>query len=147
MNIEDIKKNLLKDPAFRAAYERKDKADLALRISFEIERARLTKGLTQQELAKKMSTHQPSIARAERGVALPSLTFLQQMAEALNTYIIEPQFAFLHEERPVIKADSRGIPSQRVCAMSDNRHIRHQDSPGLSINTEVSATTLNITFA
>ncbi len=98
MNIQDVINELAaEDPKFKRAYEAaKKKDDLAMRVCFQIERARIKRGLTQEELAKKMKTKQPSIARAESGAALPSLAFLNKMARALGTRLIEPRFAFMY---------------------------------------------------
>jgi len=68
-------------------------APLAARIGKRIRTARLAAGITQGELARRMGTQQPSIARAELGMALPSLRFLQEVADALGTFMIEPIFA------------------------------------------------------
>lgn len=84
-------------------YDGKDKAGLAIRTSSQITRARITAGLSQKKLAKKMGTKQSSISRAEGGSTLPSLSFLQKMAEALGTYIIEPKFATVAEREQAIK--------------------------------------------
>ncbi len=63
-----------------------------MRISQMVELARLEKGLTQAELAKKVGTKQPSIARLESGETPPSILFLNKIAKALNTHLIEPRF-------------------------------------------------------
>ena len=47
-------------------------------VSLIIKEARLKKGLTQKQLAEKMNTHQPVIARLESGRDLPTLSFMQQ---------------------------------------------------------------------
>ncbi|MEX0935246.1 MAG: helix-turn-helix domain-containing protein [Candidatus Paceibacterota bacterium] len=70
----------------------KGEEGLKLRVSSQIFATRLFSGLSQAELAKKMGTKQPSIARAESGNTLPSLSFLQKMAEAIGTRLVEPKF-------------------------------------------------------
>ena len=89
MKFKEFKKQLLKDTKIKEAYE---KQDLAFEIGQTILEARIRKGLTQEELAKKISTKQSSIARLEGGSALPSLSFLERVAKALDTYLVPPKF-------------------------------------------------------
>lgn len=48
---------------------------------------RLEKGLTQQELAKRIGTKQSAIARFESGTYNPTIDFLNKVAGGLNTRI------------------------------------------------------------
>ena len=70
----------MQDPEFRAAYE-------ALEPAYQIARLRILRGLTQEQLAEKVGTKQPSIARLESGRSTPSLDFLQRVAEALDAQV------------------------------------------------------------
>lgn len=70
----------------------KNEKELAIDIGTEIFRARVSKCLTQKQLAKRMKTLQPSIARAERGNTLPSISFLFRISKALKMSIIPPNF-------------------------------------------------------
>lgn len=80
-NWKTFKKELLKDKEVSLEYEKlKPKYSL---ISQIIE-ARLEKGITQNELAKKVGTKQSAIARLESGNANPSLSFLEKIALALG---------------------------------------------------------------
>ncbi len=94
MNLKDFKKELLKDPKFREEYF---KHDLYFEVGQMITDARVIKGVTQTELAKRINTKQPSIARIESGSTLPSLGFLKKIADAFNTYLIPPRFGFMEE--------------------------------------------------
>ena len=67
----------LSNPAFRAEYE-------ALEPAYQIARLRMVRGLTQQELAEKVGTQQPSIARIESGRRRASISMLERIAEALD---------------------------------------------------------------
>lgn len=96
MNIQDLEKELLKNPEFGDIYLHGK--NLNFEISKMVINARIAKGLTQEKLAKKMGTKQPSIARIERGTSLPSLSFLAKMAEALNTELIAPKFEMLENK-------------------------------------------------
>lgn len=63
-NVTDLKKQWLKDPEFKAAYEgMADEFELA---SVVIE-ARAVAGLTQEELADRMNVKQSLVARIESG--------------------------------------------------------------------------------
>ena len=88
MNLQEYKEKLLKNSDFKKEYE---KHDLAMEISLMVLEARVLAGVTQLELAKRIKTRQPSIARLENGKLLPSLSFLQKTAEALGTYLIPPK--------------------------------------------------------
>ena len=57
---------------------------LELEIGYQVARLRILQGLTQEELAEKVRTRQPSIARLESGRSLPSLSFLEKIAEELD---------------------------------------------------------------
>jgi transcriptional regulator with XRE-family HTH domain len=70
------------------------KEDFEFEVSFLITELRLKFGLTQAGLAKKIGTKQPSIARMESGVELPSLRILKKIADALKVKIIPPKFDF-----------------------------------------------------
>lgn len=81
MDLKELKNKLLEDKNFAEEYE---KADLAMEIGLSITNARIQKGLTQKQLAHILKTKQPSIARIENGVHLPSMRFLAKIAKALN---------------------------------------------------------------
>ena len=67
----------LKDDAFHTEYE-------ALEPAYQITRLRIMRGLTQQELAHKVVTQQPSIARIESGKRRVSMGMLERIAKALD---------------------------------------------------------------
>jgi DNA-binding XRE family transcriptional regulator len=70
----------LKDPEFVAAANE-------LEPGYQIARLRIQRGLTQAELAEMVGTRQPSIARLENGSSVPSLSFLDRIATALDARI------------------------------------------------------------
>ena len=72
----------MKDPAFKKAY---DDLELEFSIICQIMDKRLEKGISQKELAERMGTQQPSLARFESGNYNPSLKFLKKLSEALGT--------------------------------------------------------------
>ncbi|MBI4084466.1 MAG: helix-turn-helix transcriptional regulator [Candidatus Levybacteria bacterium] len=78
---EDYSKELLKRPGFKEALEE-------TRLEYEIARAlikaRIERGLTQAEIAKRMNTKQSVISRVENAKTVPSLSFLKRLAQVLN---------------------------------------------------------------
>ena len=85
VRFEDWLEKELQDPEFRQAYE-------ALEPAYQVARLRILRGLTQAELAQRVGTQQPSIARLESGRGEPSLPLLRRVVEALGgklTVLIE----------------------------------------------------------
>lgn len=78
---ETLKARWLGDPEVRAAYE-------ALEPAYQVARLRIERGLTQAELAERVGTRQPNIARLESGRLTPSLDLLRRVAEALNAELV-----------------------------------------------------------
>ena len=78
--LDSYRAEQMQDTEFRTAYE-------ALEPAYQIARLRILRGLTQEQLAEKVGTKQPSIARLESGRSTPSLDFLQRVAEALDAQV------------------------------------------------------------
>ena len=80
--ITEMHKRWMKEPKYRKAYE-------ALEDEFAVAKAviaaRKRAGLTQMELARKMGTTQPVVARMEGGRVQPSLQTLQRLAKATGS--------------------------------------------------------------
>jgi len=78
---EDVKKELLKDKRVAEEYKR-----LAPRYQLisDLIKARIRKGLTQEDLARKIGTKQSAIARIEAGNANPSIEFLEKITKAMG---------------------------------------------------------------
>jgi DNA-binding XRE family transcriptional regulator len=87
--FQEILKEELKDPEIKKEYENlREEFELADKI-IEL---RKKAGLTQEELAKKIHTSQPSIARLESGsYQNVSLSFLRKVGNALG---VEPHVDF-----------------------------------------------------
>lgn len=77
ITFQDWQEQQEQDPDFVAE-------SLELEIGYQIARLRILQGLTQEELAERVGTRQPSIARLESGRSLPSLSFLEKIADALD---------------------------------------------------------------
>ncbi len=90
MTWEEYEKILMKRPGFKEAAEE-------TRLEYEIARAlikaRLDKGLTQAEIAKRMHTKQSVISRVENARTMPSLAFLKRLAVVLDASL-QVQFKF-----------------------------------------------------
>lgn len=80
------------------------KDDWEFEVSWLVTEARLHGGLTQAQLARKIGTQQPSIARVESGKVMPSIDFLVKLAKAIGTELVLPKFEFMGE--PVTKTDT-----------------------------------------
>ena len=70
---------LMTDPEFARAYA---ESEAEFTLARELIKARVAAGLSQAELARKMSTTQSVVARLESGRHLPSLNTLKKLAEA-----------------------------------------------------------------
>ena len=78
--LKDWQTEQLRDPEFVAAANE-------LEPGYQIARLRIQRGLTQAQLAEMVETRQPSIARLENGTSVPSLSFLDRIARALDARI------------------------------------------------------------
>jgi len=78
--FKDWEAEKLKEAEFLAAVEE-------LEPGYQVARLRTLRGLTQAQLAEMVGTRQPSIARLENGTSIPSLSFLNKVATALNAKI------------------------------------------------------------
>lgn len=101
MEWKQAKEELLRDPKLRAAY---NKIDLPHAVGEMIIEARIIKKLTQSQLAELVGTKQPSIARIENGSSLPSLSFLQKIADALNTRLLPPRFELSSHKSQIVSS-------------------------------------------
>ena len=83
----DFRKDLnseLKDPKFKQEYLKAQPEFEVTRVLIE---ARLKKGLTQKNLAKKLKTTQSAISRLESGRVSPTISLLQKLADAFDSYL------------------------------------------------------------
>lgn len=80
LDFEVWEKEALKDPELKTEYDK-------LQLEFALIRARIERGLTQEELAKRVGTKQSVISRLESGRANPSVSFLKKLADALHSHL------------------------------------------------------------
>lgn len=83
--LEDLKRDLLKRPGFRAAYK---ELEPEFRIIRALALARMKKGLNQRQLAKKIGVTQSALARFESGKVDPGLNFLKKVTSGLGLKLI-----------------------------------------------------------
>lgn len=81
MDFQTHRQILMKNPAFKKAYE---ESELEYQIARALIKARLERGLTQKELAEKLNTRQSVVSRVENAKTVPSLSFLKRLAQVLN---------------------------------------------------------------
>jgi len=82
---KDVHKKWLKDPAYREAV-----VGLAeeFALAAAVIEARSRAGLPQEELAERMGTTQPVVARLESGRIRPSTRTLERLAQATGSRLI-----------------------------------------------------------
>jgi ribosome-binding protein aMBF1 (putative translation factor) len=71
-----------KDPAYRAAYAALDEE---FTLAAALIEARTSADISQEEIAKRMRTSQPAVARLEGGQGNPSVNTLRRYARATGT--------------------------------------------------------------
>lgn len=82
--LDEMHRESMRDPEFRKAYD-------ALQPKYDLIRAildaRIKKGVTQKELARRAGTTQSAIARFESGAGNPTLEFLTKVSAAVGARI------------------------------------------------------------
>ena len=82
--FRELKKRWMMDPDFRKEYDALE-SDFA--VARQLIEARTRAGLTQQELADRMGTTQPVIARLESGRQKPTTKTLERIAKATGSKV------------------------------------------------------------
>ncbi len=83
--IIDLHKKWMKEPKYRKAYAALEEEFVLASAVMDV---RTRAGLTQEELARKMGTTQPVVARLESGRTRPSLRTLERLAEATGSRLL-----------------------------------------------------------
>ena len=78
---DEIHDQDMRDLDYRREYER---ARLANEVAIKVIRYRVSHGLSQAALARRLGMKQPNVARLEAGDHEPSLTMLARLSEALG---------------------------------------------------------------
>src|SRR6266516_4386101 len=77
----EVRDKRLSKPAARAGYER---ARRAFELAEEVRTLREKSGLSQAELARRIGSTQPAVARLEAGGVAPTIETLERIAGALD---------------------------------------------------------------
>ena len=80
--ITEMHKKWMKEPKYKKAYDALEEEFVLARAVMDV---RNRAGLTQEELARKMGTTQPVVARLESGRSRPSMRTLERLAEATGS--------------------------------------------------------------
>jgi ribosome-binding protein aMBF1 (putative translation factor) len=83
--ITELHKKWLKEPKYRKAYEALEEEFVLASAVMDV---RNRAGLTQEELARKMGTTQPVVARLESGRSRPSMRTLERLAKATESRLL-----------------------------------------------------------
>jgi len=83
--ITDLHKKWMKEPKYRKAYESLEEEFVLASAVIDV---RNRAGLTQEELARKMGTTQPVVARLESGRSRPSMRTLERLADATGSRLL-----------------------------------------------------------
>jgi transcriptional regulator with XRE-family HTH domain len=94
--ISEMHKKWLKEPKYKKAYDALEEEFVLASAVMEV---RKRAGLTQEELARRMGTTQPVVARLESGRTRPSMRTLERLAEATGSRLLIG-FAPLGAKRP-----------------------------------------------
>ncbi len=82
--VDEVLERQLRDPAFRAEWER---TAVARAVALAVLRYRTDRGLSQRKLAELLGWKQPAVARLELGEHEPSVATLRHLAEKLGLEI------------------------------------------------------------
>ncbi len=80
--VSDLHKKWMKSPQYRKAFAALEEEFVLASAMID---ARSRAGLTQAQLAKKMGTTQPVVARLESGRVIPTMRTLQRLAQATGS--------------------------------------------------------------
>jgi transcriptional regulator with XRE-family HTH domain len=105
--IADLHKKWMKEPKYRKAYETLEGEFVFASAVIDV---RNRAGLTQEELARKMGTTQPVVARLESGRSRPSMRTLERLADATGSRL---HISFQPRRAKVRAPSGRGSVSER----------------------------------
>jgi transcriptional regulator with XRE-family HTH domain len=83
--ISDLHKKWMKEPKYRKAYKALEEEFV---LASAVTEVRGRAGLTQEELARRMGTTQPVVARLESGRTRPSMRTLERLAQATGSRLL-----------------------------------------------------------
>ena len=83
--ISEMHKKWLEEPKYKKAYDALEEEFVLAGAVMDV---RNRAGLTQEELARRMGTTQPVVARLESGRSRPSMRTLERLAEATGSRLL-----------------------------------------------------------
>jgi len=83
--ITKLHQKWMKEPKYRKAYEALEEEFILASAVMDV---RNRAGLTQEELARRMGTTQPVVARLESGRSRPSMRTLERLADATGSRLL-----------------------------------------------------------
>ena len=83
--ISEMHKKWLEEPEYKKAYDALEEEFVLAGAVMDV---RNRAGLTQEELAQRMGTTQPVVARLESGRSRPSMRTLERLAEATGSRLL-----------------------------------------------------------
>jgi ribosome-binding protein aMBF1 (putative translation factor) len=83
--ISEMHKKWLEEPKYKKAYDALEEEFVLAGAVMDV---RTRAGLTQEELARRMGTTQPVVARLESGRSRPSMRTLERLAEATGSRLL-----------------------------------------------------------
>lgn len=104
IGVEESFAKWREDESYREAY---DALEEEFALASALIRARSRADLSQQEIARRMRTSQPAVARLEGGHGNPSLGTLRRYAAATGTRL---KLVFEPDESPTDRRAGRGKP-------------------------------------
>jgi len=140
MKLNELKEKLIKEnKEFREEYY---KDDLAFGLSNLVSNLRAHENVDQNKLAKLIKTKQSGISRLEKGVSLPSLTFINKIAETLNYRII---IKFVSKKTGTTFDSDGNVSVNNYCRISlKNNNIYPQATNSSMFSTEYKSPYLHI---
>lgn len=83
--ISEMHKQWLEEPKYKEAYDALEEEFVLAEAVMDV---RNRAGLTQEELARRMGTTQPVVARLESGRSRPSMRTLERLAQATGSRLL-----------------------------------------------------------
>lgn len=107
-----LDERLASDPEFREEYEQLRREGAFRRALMG---ARISAGVTQEQLAGCIGTKQPAIARLEAGDRQPTVPMIQKLAAALNvSFEFLPSGEVVAHPMPKAVEEPQGAPAERT---------------------------------
>ncbi|MGD0360119.1 MAG: helix-turn-helix transcriptional regulator [Bryobacteraceae bacterium] len=122
--ISDMPKKWMKEPKYKKAY---DALEEELVLAGPVMVVRNRAGLPQEELARRMGTTEPVVARLESGRTCPSMQALERLAEATGSRLLNG-FGRATRSGPRVEGGVRvsmTSSKRRKRRPSRDRHVPH----------------------